>query len=86
MTVSGGFPLPGFFLAVTTAALFVLATLAVFHLWVPGAWWRPLAGAASVLSVALMVLFLGPTKLVPIVCDVLVLWVTIRAWAPATAA
>jgi hypothetical protein len=61
-----GFPLSGFFLAMTAAALFVLAALAVVGLWVPFAWWRPLAIVGAVLLMGLMALFFGPTKLIPI--------------------
>src|ERR1051325_6102843 len=43
VTTGAGFPLSGFFLAVTTATAFALAALAVAGLWVPLGWWRPLA-------------------------------------------
>src|SRR5829696_9178430 len=47
VTAYSGFPLSGFFLAVTTAGLFFLAALAVVEIWVPFRWWRvPAAGGA----------------------------------------
>jgi hypothetical protein len=66
MSVGAGFPIGGFFLAVTTAAVFALAALAAAGIWVPSAWWRALAAVGSVLLLCLMALFFGPTKLVPI--------------------
>jgi hypothetical protein len=73
MTVSGGVPLSGFFLAVTSAGLLFLAELAVIGIWMPFMWWRWLAIAGAALSVFLMVMFLGATKLIPIVMDVFLL-------------
>jgi hypothetical protein len=66
ITPAAGFPITGFFLAVTAAGLLVLAALAAAGIWVPSDWWRPLAGAGSALLLCLMALFFGPTKLVPI--------------------
>ncbi len=65
VTVSSGFPVSGFFIAVTAAGLLLLAALAVAGLWVPAGWWRPLAIVGSGLLLCLMALFLGPTKLIP---------------------
>jgi hypothetical protein len=42
VTVSSGFPLSGFLLAVTSAGLFFLAALAMVGIWVPFSWWRVL--------------------------------------------
>ena len=77
---SAGFPLPGFFLAMATAGLFVLAGLAVFGMWVPFAWWRTLTIAGAVLSLLLMLLFPGPTKLLPLAFDAVVLWAAFAHW------
>jgi len=66
MSVADGFPVAGFFLAMTTAAAFALAALAAAGIWVPSTWWRTLAAAGALLLVGLMGLFLGPTKLLPI--------------------
>jgi hypothetical protein len=66
ITMSTGFPITGFFLAVTTGGLLALAALAVAGFWVPAAWWRVLATAGAALLLCLMLLFLGPTKLIPI--------------------
>jgi hypothetical protein len=62
-----GFPLPGFFIAVTAGTALILAALAVARVWIPFGWWRGLAGAGAGLSLVLMVVFFGPTKLLPIV-------------------
>jgi hypothetical protein len=67
MVADGESPLAGILLALTTATVFIVAALAVAGLWVPPAWWRPLAIAGAVLLLGLMTLFFGPTKLVPIV-------------------
>jgi hypothetical protein len=47
---STGFPIQGFFLAVTAAGVLILAVLAVLGIWVPFHWWRVLAitGASPV--------------------------------------
>lgn len=60
-----GFPIAGFFLAVTAGGVLLLAALAAAGLWVPRAWWPALATAGSALLVCLMALFSGPTKLIP---------------------
>ena len=60
-----GFPVAGFFLAMTTAGVFILAALAVVGWWVPFGWWRVLAIVGAILSLVLMVSFFGATKLVP---------------------
>jgi hypothetical protein len=66
ITLSGGFPIAGFYLAILTGALFLAAALAVAGWWVPLAWWRPLATLGAVLLLCLMLVFFGPTKLIPI--------------------
>jgi hypothetical protein len=65
ITPAAGFPITGFFLAVTTAAMLVLAALAAAGFWVPSGWWRPLAVVGSALLLCLMALFFAPTKLIP---------------------
>ena len=77
ITVGAGFPVPGFFLAVTTAAVFVLAALAAAGVWVPPGWWRPLAIAGATLLLGLMALFFGPTKLIPIGVALLTLYIAL---------
>jgi hypothetical protein len=76
-----GFPMSGFFLAVTAGAALILAALAVARLWIPFEWWRVLAAAGAVLSLALMVLFLGGTKLLPMVTALLILAVAAGLWS-----
>lgn len=74
-TVAGGaLPAGGFFIAAIAAACSLLAALAVGGLWVPFAWWRPLAAAGAAASLVLMAGFFGPTKVLPIAADLLVLW------------
>jgi hypothetical protein len=83
MTVSSGFPMSGFLIAVTSAGLLFAAALAVIGVWVPVHWWRFLAGAGAVLSFLLMLMFLGPTKLIPIALDVFLLRAAWTNGAPA---
>lgn len=66
ITPAAGFPVAGFYIAATAAALFIFAALAAGGFWVPVAWLRPLAGVGSVVLLALMAVFFGPTKLIPI--------------------
>jgi hypothetical protein len=82
ITQTDGFPTSGFFLAVTAGTLLVLAALAVAGLWVPAAWSRPLAIAGAALLLTLMVLFFGPTKLIPIAFAVGTLYVALTNRAP----
>jgi hypothetical protein len=77
MTVSSGFPFSGFLMAVSSATLFIVAALAVAGIWVPFLWWRWAAIGGAVLSLFVMLMFFGPTKLLPIAVDVFVLWL---AW------
>jgi hypothetical protein len=81
MTASG-FPLAGFFVAVTAAGMLILAALAVARIWVPIDWWRILSGGGAVLSLLLMASFFGPTKILPIVTALLVLAGVLGYWAP----
>lgn len=82
VTVSSGFPLSGFFLAVSAAGLFFLAALAVVGIWVPFSWWRALAVGGAILSLLLMATFFGATKVLPMALDFLVLWAAITYWLP----
>ena len=75
-----GIPTTGFFLAVTTGGLFLLAALAVVGIWVPFHWWRVLAMAGAVLLILLMVSFFGPTKLLPMALAAVVLWAAWTNW------
>jgi hypothetical protein len=81
MTVSSGFPISGFLVAVTSAGLYALAAFAVLGIWLPFNWWRWCGIAGAVLSLFLMVMFFGMTKVVPIVLDLFVLW---AAWTNLT--
>jgi hypothetical protein len=73
VTTANGFPVVGFWLAMAVAAAFALAALALLGIWVPHGWWPVLAGGGAVLSILLMALFFGPTKLAPIALDLIVL-------------
>jgi hypothetical protein len=83
VTVSSGFPLSGFFLAVTAAGLFILTALAVMGWWVPFGWWRVLAMGGAILSLSLMVGFFGATKVLPMALDLVVLWAAVTNWLAA---
>lgn len=84
ITLGSGFPILGFYIAVTAGGLLILAAMAVGGLWVPFAWWRALAVCGAVLSIALMALFFGPTKLVPMAGDLAVLALALGTWMPLT--
>lgn len=79
ITLGADPPVPGagFFLAATTFLAFVLAALAVSGYWVPLGWWRVLAIAGAALLLCLMVLFFGPTKLIPIGVALLTLYLAL---------
>jgi len=81
---STGFPVSGFFLAVTAAGVLVLAALALVGIWVPFGWWKGLAVTGAVLSLLLMVLFFGFTKLVPIATSLVILAAGLDYWSPVT--
>ena len=83
VTATSGFPLSGFFLAVTAAMLFILAALAVVGIWVPFSWWRVLTIGGAILSLLLMAAFFGFTKLLPMALDLVVMWAAITNWLPA---
>jgi len=72
----------GFFLAVTTAGVLILAVLAVLGIWVPFRWWRALAITGGVLSLVLMALFLGFPKLLPIATALVILGAAFDYWSP----
>lgn len=75
-----GFPMAGFFIAVTAGAALVLAALAVARVWVPFGWWHALAGFGAGVSLLLMALFFGPTKLLPILTALAILALALGFW------
>jgi hypothetical protein len=79
-----GFPMPGFFIAVTAATALILAALATARVWVPLDWWRPLAFLGAAASLALMGLFLGPTKILPIAGALAILAAALGWWPAVT--
>ena len=80
-----GFPVQGFFLAVTTAAVLILADLAALRIWVPFGWWRALAIAGAVMSLILMALFFGLNKLLPMATALVILAAGLNYWSPMAA-
>jgi hypothetical protein len=74
---ASGFPVAGFFVAVTAAGVLILAALAVGGILVPFFWWRALAVLGAGLSLVLMVLFFGPTKLLPMALALLIHWASL---------
>jgi hypothetical protein len=60
-------PLGGLLLALSSAALLLLAALSAAGAWVPSAWSRWLGGGGAILLLGLLSLFIGPTKVVPLV-------------------
>ena len=79
---SSGFPISGFFIAVTTAGVLILAALALMRIWIPFEWWRALALSGAVLSLLLMALFFGATKLLPIATALVILAAALDLWSP----
>ena len=77
ITPAAGFPIIGFYIAMAAAALLALAALAVIGLWVPSAWSRPLAVGGGAALFALMALFFGPTKLIPMAFALATLYVAL---------
>jgi hypothetical protein len=77
ITPGTGFPILGFYLAAATGGVLLLAALAVTGIWVPVVWWRPLAIVGAALLLCLMVLFFGPTKLVPMAFALGTLYVSV---------
>jgi hypothetical protein len=61
-----------------------MAALAVLGLWVPFGWWPSLTIAGAAASLVLLVLFPGPTKLIPMAFDLAVFWAALSHW-PVTA-
>jgi hypothetical protein len=75
-----GFPIAGFFIAVTAGGALIMAALAVARVWVPFDWWRVLTSLGAVLSVVLMGLFFGPTKILPIATGLITVAVALDYW------
>ena len=80
MTTAGGFPLIGFFIAVSAASALLVAALALAGLWIPTEWWRPLTIGGAALSIAVMALFLGPSKVIPIVTALALIAIATDRW------
>lgn len=66
VTTASGFPIAGFFIAVTAGGILILAARAALGIWLPTRWWRALSAVGAGLLLCLMALFFGPTKLIPI--------------------
>ncbi|MBK8905296.1 MAG: hypothetical protein IPM53_29205 [Anaerolineaceae bacterium] len=61
-------------LSVIAGVCFLAALLALFGLLIPAEWWGVLVGIASVASLALYLLYLGPWLVLPIAIDIFLLW------------
>lgn len=71
-------------LSVIAGACFLAAILALFGLIIPAEWWGVLVGIASVSSLALYLLYLGPWTILPIVVDIFLLWgIFVAHWSAA---
>ena len=84
VTVSDGVPLVGLFLAMGAGFFLVMAVLSVFGFIVPQAWWRYLTIAGAALSILLMVLFPGFTKLIPLAVAGAMIWFAVNTWSEST--
>ena len=73
-------PLLGFFIAMAAAALCAMAVLALLGIWVPLDWWRPLAVGGAALLLIVLAGFFGPTKLLPILVALTVIWLATAGW------
>ena len=82
---AGGFPMIGFYLAVTAAAALLMSALALAGLWVPVGWWRVLALVGAALSVCVLALFFGPTKVLPIALNFAIIAAATGRWAAVAA-
>jgi hypothetical protein len=49
---------------------------------VPFAWWEALVVIGAALSLVLMVVFLAPTKILPMALGVLLIVAVFRGWSP----
>ncbi len=72
----------GIALGGATAIVSVVAALGVLDIWLSPTPWRGLAVAGAVLSLVLMIGFLGPTKLLPIALNLAVVAAIWTGWAP----
>lgn len=64
---------------------FIAASLALFGILLPNAWFRPLVIVAASASALLFVLFAGVWSLLPLTIDAIILWLALgQHWAPAT--
>jgi hypothetical protein len=79
-----GLPVVGVFIAMGAGSALFLAALAVLRWRVPFDWWRPATIVGGVLSVVLMLLFFGPTKVLPLATALAVLAVALNYWRLAT--
>jgi hypothetical protein len=66
ITPSTGFPIVGLYVAMVAAGLLMMAALAAAGWWLPATWWPLFAASGTVALLCLLVLFAGPTKILPI--------------------
>lgn len=84
VTVSSGAPLVGLMLAMAAGGVLAMAVLALWGIWIPSNWWRALTVTGAALSLILMVLFPGLTKLLPAAAAVFLIWFTITQTSGST--
>ena len=75
-----GFPVSAFFVAVTAGAALILAALALARVWIPFDWWRALAGTGAALSLLVLAMFPGPTKILPMLTAGAILAAALGFW------
>lgn len=81
VTVSEGAPIIGLFLAMGAGLFLVLAAMSLFGFLVPQSWWQYLTIAGAGLSILLMALFPGLTKLLPVAVAGLMIWFAVSSWS-----
>ena len=72
-------------LSVTAGVCFGAALMALFGLIIPAELWGVFVGVASIASLALYLLYLGPRAVLPIAIDIFLLWgIFVVRWSAAS--
>ena len=77
ITPEAGFPVTGFFLAMVAGGALLIAALAAAGWWVPSTWWPLLAIIGAAFLLVLMVVFISPTKVGPILFALATLYMAV---------
>lgn len=80
VSTAAGVPFVGLLLAMAAGVALAGAALAVIGVWIPHSWWQLLTLTGAVLSLFLLLLFLGWTKLIPIAVALFLIWFTVSNW------